>query len=252
MTIFLPYYVAAFALLFCEYRGSTLAGIRLPVPRWAAGVWVGGIAALYALQLGLIWVATQTIVHPEPWRATLPIPVAAHGIAHPDLVEGALLALAAAQTYALIALYRLGVPQKLVVAGFGALLALSLAAPAFVSPDPYAYAGDSILGRAAWDPPAGELPGEYAVVNRLFSTPLLPAPYGPLWISIAHAMLSPIPAFVGKLLALRVFGAVCSIALVVMLRACGLPDRIVAVAALNPALAQQYVADAHNDLLGIV
>jgi hypothetical protein len=129
---------------------------------------------------------------------------------------------------------------------------LSLAPPAFVSPDPYAYVGDALLGRGAYSPPAHAFGGEFAPIDRFFAAPMLPSPYGPLWTVVSGLVTAPFASLLGKLLALRVLGLLCYVALLAALRACGIPPRLIALAALNPGLFLQYVASAHNDLFGIV
>ncbi len=249
MIVFLPYYVAALALVYFELRGRSIVP-PLAVPAWPAAVWTALLAAGYAVQLGIVWYAATTIGHSVPWRRELPIGVAEHGMAHPDAIEAALLVVAALQTYSLLGLYRARAAPGAIAAGFALLIALSIAAPATISPDVYAYAGDALMGRSAYHPPAAPFSGEYAVIDRLFH-PRLAAPYGPLWLALAVWLAAPLPTLLGKLLAFRCMGALSYAALLAALRACGLPQRVLAVAAVNPALAQQYVADAHNDLLGI-
>ena len=241
MAIFLPYYVAAIALLYFELRGSRMPTLPA-MPRWPPWVWAGVVVAAYAAQLAILYgVSTRTV----------PIAVAVRAGAHPDSVEGAMLALGLLQSLALVALYRAVPSKRLVWAGGIALLALSLASPVFGSPDPYAYVGDALLGRSAYTPPASAFAGEFAAIGAFFKPPLLPAPYGPLWLALVRLVTEPVPGLLGKLLALRAFGALGVAALLGALRACGVPPRIVAIAALNPALAQNYVCDAHNDALGI-
>lgn len=249
MIVFLPYYVAALALAYFELRGRSIVPV-LAVPAWPAALWTALLAAGYAVQLGIVWYAATTVGLSVPWRHELPIGVAEHGMAHPDAVEAALLLVAALQTYSLLGLYRARAAPGVIAAGFAVVIALSIAAPATISPDVYAYAGDALMGRSAYHTPAAPFSGEYAVIDRLFH-PRLAAPYGPLWLALAVWFAAPVPTLLGKLVAFRSIGALSYVALLAALRACGLPQRVLAVAAVNPALAQQYVADAHNDLAGI-
>ncbi len=250
MSIFLTFYAAALALVYLEIRQPQSP----PAPRtpsWPAWVWCAMLAITYAAQLALVWYAATAIVTREPWRALLPIGVASHDAPHLNLIAAAMLALAAVQSFALLALYRSAPSRRLIFAGVAVLVVLSFVAPAFISPDPYAYVGDALLGSGSYGPPHRDLPGEFALVNRFFASPMLPAPYGPLWIAIARIVADPFPSLLGKLLAFRALGAVSFVAFLAALRALGAPRRIVAVAALNPGLAMQYVSNAHNDLLGI-
>jgi hypothetical protein len=250
MTIFLPYYVAALALLYLEVRGRGVIP-RVPVPSWPAPAWIALLVACYAAQLEVVRYAAVTVAAVEPWRAPLPIGVAEHGMAHPDAIEAFMLLLAAVEVWALAGLYRSRQVWSAAIAGLLALVALSIWAPATISPDAYAYVGDALLGRNAYHPPNATFPGEFASIDRLFHPPLLPAPYGPLWIAIDRFVTAPFATLYAKIVALRLFGALCYFGLIAALRAYGVPNRLLAVAAVNPCIAQQYVADAHNDLMGI-
>ena len=162
-----------------------------------------------------------------------------------------MLSCALAQSYILLVLYRCPTTRGAAALAALGMCALSLAAPAFISPDPYAYVGDTLLGRAAYAPPGTPFTGEYAQINHLFPPPMLPSPYGPLWTTVSGLALAPFGTLLGKLIALRLIGLVSYIAFLVALRACGVAPRLLIIAMLNPALFLQYVACAHNDLLGI-
>lgn len=250
MIIFLPYYVAALVLLYLELRGRSVVP-RFAMPAWRAPIWIALLVASYVAQLAIVWYAAATVASTQPWRTALPIGVAEHGMAHPDAVEGALLIVAGAQVLALAGLYRSRPTRIALALGFAALVALSIAAPATISPDAYAYVGDALLGRGAYHPPNAVFPGEFAVIDRLFRPPLLPAPYGPLWIALDRVVTAPFSTLAAKIVALRALGALCYLGLLAALRGGSVSPRAIAVAAVNPAIAQQYVADAHNDLLGI-
>ncbi len=250
MTFFLPYYVAALALLYFELRGSAPPALWTPrLPSWA---WISGLIATYAAQLAAIWYGASAVVASEPWRAHLPIAVAGHDYPYQGWVSGLLLVLSLAQSYALLALYRQPATRGGVLFGAIVMSALSLAAPAFISPDPYAYVGDALLGTASYAPPSTPFGGQFAPIDRFFAAPMLPSPYGPLWTVVAQLVTAPFGSLFAKLMALRGLGLLSYIALLAALRACRVPLRIVAIAALNPGLLLQYVACAHNDLIGIV
>jgi hypothetical protein len=249
VTIFLPYYAAAVALLYFELRGAPLR--VLPTPRLPPWVWIGGLVATYALQLGAFAYSATAAAAAEPWRARLPIGVAGQDVPLAGWISAALLLLSLMQAYALLALYRRPAAKAAAIAGAFVLAALSMAAPAFISPDPYAYVGDTLLGRAAYMPPAAPFEGAFGAINRFFAAPMLPSPYGPLWSVVSQLALAPFASLLGKLLALRGLGLLSYVALLAALRAFGVPSRTLAVAALNPGLLLQYVACAHNDLLGI-
>lgn len=250
MIIFLPYYVAALVLLYLELRGRSVIP-RVAVPAWRAPVWIVLLVASYAAQLAIVWYAAATVASVQPWRSALPIGVAEHGMAHPDAVEAGLLIVTAVQVWALAGLYRSRAAWSAIGLGFAALVALSIAAPATISPDAYAYVGDALLGQNAYSPPNTLFPGEFAAIDRFFNPPLLPAPYGPLWLALDRLVTAPFATLGAKIVALRAFGVLCYLGLIAALRACSVSRSAIALAAVNPAIAQQYVADAHNDLLGI-
>ena len=189
MTFFLPYYVAALALLYFELRGSAPPALWTPrLPSWA---WISGLIATYAAQLAAIWYAASAVVASEPWRAHLPIAVAGHDYPYQGWVSGLLLVLSLAQSYALLALYRQPATRGGVLFGAIVMSALSLAAPAFISPDPYAYVGDALLGTASYAPPSTPFGGQFAPIDRFFAAPMLPSPYGPLWTVVAQLVTMP-------------------------------------------------------------
>ena len=131
------------------------------------------------------------------------------------------------------------------------MLVLSLAAPALTNGDAYAYVGNALLGAAAYAPPATAFPGEYGVINAMWHVPMTPTTYGPLWLVVVRVATSAAPALAGKLFALRAYGALLFLATVAGLRVLGLPSRILAVVALNPAMQLEFVANAHNDMTAI-
>ena len=133
-----------------------------------------------------------------------------------------------------------------------AMLLLSWYSPVFLNADIYAYVGNGLLGAAAYSPPNVSFPGDLALVNARWGTPVPASTYGPLWLVVAHLVVTLAPTLAGKLLAFRALSLALFVALIALLRACGLPPRILALAALNPGLQLQFVVDAHNDILPIV
>jgi hypothetical protein len=131
------------------------------------------------------------------------------------------------------------------------MLLLSCSAPALISFDLYNYVHDALLGLAAYQPPSVPFSGEYRVFDLWLGKPV-PAPYGPLWLVVVHLVTSVAPTLFGKLMALRAFNLVLYLAMLAGLQALGMPARIRNVAALNPALMLQFVANGHNDLIPIV
>jgi hypothetical protein len=241
-------YIAAFLLVVFEMRG--LLGTRaLRVPALPAWCWVGVLILSYALQLADLRYGATHETPMQSWRAAMPIPVLYRGIDHVDAVAAIFLALAAVQSLALVAIYRASIARVELVLGTAILLAMSLAAPVLGSFDVYVYVRDALLGHAGYVPATVPFVGEYHVFDLWFDT--RPVMYGPLWTPIAQLMTGAGSTLLGKLLAYRVCSAFVFLALLVLMRSLGLPVRLLAVTALNPALAWQFVANAHNDIIAI-
>jgi hypothetical protein len=103
----------------------------------------------------------------------------------------------------------------------------------------------------AYTPPLTPFPGEYHVIDLWFGQPTSTL-YGPLWLPIVRAVTGAAPGLFAKLIALRVANLAFLIALLALLRGAGLRRRMLAIAALNPALLFQFVANAHNDVIAVV
>ena len=247
--IFAFFYLAVLLLAYMELRvvPQPRRFPTLALPAWSL---VAFLIVAYAAQLALeFWAATHLgalqVLPP------LPIPVVTRAMAHPAAVAALTIALAAGQSYALLALFRSRATPAPLIAGCGAMLVLSLAAPALTNGDAYAYVGNALLGAAAYAPPATAFPGEYGVINAMWHVPMTPTTYGPLWLVVVRVATSAAPALAGKLFALRAYGALLFLATVAGLRVLGLPSRILAVVALNPAMQLEFVANAHNDMTAI-
>jgi hypothetical protein len=240
-------------LLAGEYFG--VLSSRTPrTPKLPAWVWVAVLAVSYAVQLGVILYAALNQPGMPDWRLSMPIPVIDdRGLptANGDLVTAVMLILAALQSYALLALYRLQLSRKLLLAGCGLLLVMSLFAPALMSFDMYGYVRGAVLGIASYTPADIPFSGDYHILNLWFNGPIYTL-YGPLWIVMAQAVTAAAPTFFAKLVSFRVFGVLLYVAFLAGLRACGAKPRMMAIAALNPGLMLEYVANAHNDFIAIV
>ncbi len=241
-------------LLIAEYFG--LLSSRTPrTPKLPAWAWVALLIASYAVQLGVIRYAALNQPGMPDWRLTMPIPVIDdRGLptANGDAVTAIMLILAALQSYALLALYRAqSFSRNLLWIGCGVLLALSLFAPALMSFDMYGYVRGAVLGVASYTPADIPFSGDYHILNLWFDGPIYTL-YGPLWIAMAQAVTVAAPTFFAKLVSFRVLGVFLYVAFLAGLRACGVKPRMMAVAALNPGLMLEYVANAHNDFIAIV
>jgi hypothetical protein len=236
-----------------DYTGRLSS--RTPrTPQWPAWCWIAALVLSYVAVLVLVRYAALHEYPMEVWRATMPLPVVDRSgveIEHGNLLAAGMLVLSALQSYAMLALYRIKPPARAVWLGCGVLLLLSCAAPALTSFDLYGYVQYAGLGLRAYQASSLPFGGEYHIFELWHDHPIT-APYGPLWLVTAPLVTSALPTLLGKLLALRLLSAVLYVAFLVGLHALRAPSRIRNVAALNPGLMLQFVANGHNDLLPIV
>jgi hypothetical protein len=256
--LFAAYYGAALVLVAFELVGAGgWFGARprfSRVARTSATPYVIGLVASYALALSIVWYAAthQSASALQIWRGKLPpLPVVTPGMEHPNVIAVLLLTVYGCQCALLWAVYRRTVDDLVLRVAAAAMLVLSLVTPAFISLDPYSYAADAYLGRAAYVAPIAPLPGELRVVSEAFAGAVPPAPYGPLWLLLTRAVTALIPSLLLKLLALRLLGALSLIAVAGAMARLGLPRRLLAIVWLNPGLALYYVMNAHNDLFAV-
>ncbi len=240
--IFSVYYIAALILAVGDWRGR-LATWKIALPKLDAWAWCAVLLCTYAAQLFIILDAAQK----QPW----PIPLVPAIPPPGDFVTASMVALGAVQVIALAGLYRARIGAPVMATG-AAMLLLSWYAPVLLNADVYAYVGNGLLGAAAYSPPNVSFPGDLALINARWGTPVPASTYGPLWLVVAHLVVTLAPTLAGKLLAFRALSLALFVALIALLRAYGLPPRILALAALNPGLHLQFVVDAHNDILPVV
>jgi len=177
-------------LLVAEYFG--LLSSRTPrTPKLPAWAWAALLVASYAVQLGVVRYAALNQLGMPDWRLTMPIPVIddrGMPIANGDAVTAIVLILAALQSYALLALYRArSISRNLLWIGCGAMLALSLFAPALMSFDMYGYVRGAVLGVSSYTPADVPFSGDYHILNLWFDGPTYTL-YGPLWIAMVQAV----------------------------------------------------------------
>jgi len=246
--LLIPY---AVALLFAiaDLRGR-FAQVRIPTPHLSSGTWTALSAALYVVQNGVVWWAAAHQADQRFPYSMVPFPILDMRSAPNDVLTVVFVVLATVQTYALLGLYRSNPARATIALGFAFMAAVSLCAPALTSFDPYGYIHNAILGRLAYTPPESPFPGEYHVIDLWFGRPTSTV-YGPLWLPLVAMIVGGVSGLLAKLLALRAANLLFFIALLALLSASGLPRRILAVAALNPALLFQFVANAHNDVIAV-
>jgi hypothetical protein len=75
--------------------------------------------------------------------------------------------------------------------------------------------------------------------------------YGPLWIAVSKAALAAAPSLVAKLIVLRLVGLFAVAACIAMLARMRVPRPVIVLFAVNPAVYDLFVAEGHNDMLGV-
>ena len=80
---------------------------------------------------------------------------------------------------------------------------------------------------------------------------MVPAPYGPLWLGVLH-LTAPAPTLAAKVVSLRLLGLASLGGFIAALAWLRMPPRLIVMAAVNPALWLQFVANAHNDMLAVL
>jgi hypothetical protein len=167
-----------------------------------------------------------------------------------------LLAIALVQAIALaviaIAMQR-PTRARAIAIGIGAAVAAGEALTARIgtSGDIYSNVGYALLGTRSYLPPNVPFAGTFAPISQWWGTPLVPAPYGPLWILTLHVATAIGATLFAKIVVLRVLGIVSIVADVALLRALRFSPATLALVALNPALTFEYVLNVHNDLFAV-
>lgn len=134
-----------------------------------------------------------------------------------------------------------------------------------VNADVYAYVAYAHLTTAqAYHPVPGMFGGSLAALNELPNhlwfvnrVPnhiwygLEPAPYGPLWLALAHNTIGLTSNFAAGIYISKAVNAAAFLVCVWSLLALGVNRGLVALFALNPAIIFEAVAEGHNDILAI-
>jgi len=139
----------------------------------------------------------------------------------------------------------------LVVATACIMSLLALESRATESADMYAYVGLAHAVPSAYQPGLTPLAGDEVVINRLWGLPLVPSAYGPLWNALSKAAIGPASTLAAKLMALRLLGLAAIGICIAVLYSMGVPRAVLALFAVNPAVYELFVAQAHNDLIGV-
>ncbi|HTV74717.1 MAG TPA: hypothetical protein VME66_13555 [Candidatus Acidoferrales bacterium] len=252
------------------YAWSTVSsGVRLPVrlPTGAARVTCIAIAsvalcALFALQLAMVDQVARSLANRSPYGHDFPLPVIGAGYlyrADVDPLRACIVEIAAiVQSIALLAVAALlsirmardRAVDVIVIVTAVVLTVTAVSAPAMESADLYSYAG---LARSAapYEPTNIPFSGDAAIINRLWGVPLLPSPYGPLWLAISKAVITPAHDLGTQLIALRLLEVASLAACLLLLRALKVSRATLALIAINPAVYDLFIAEGHNDIMGV-
>jgi hypothetical protein len=232
---------------------------QLPPQEFLVALLCALATALFLAQLRVIEIASATQVpfpHVYAGLPVVPLDESAPAYGHtPPWVTTTILGLTIAETGALFALYRSlrkRRPTRATAASIciacAIMLAGALRTSATTSGDMYLYVGFAHLGTASYAPPAVPFKGEFAVVNRLWGLPMLPAAYGPVWIGLSRLTLLAGHSLGTQVEAFRLIAAISFCASASFLFLLRREPATAALFALNPALLEQYVADGHNDI----
>ncbi|TAM76645.1 hypothetical protein EPN44_04825 [bacterium] len=232
----------------------------VPGPRGAALSIGLALVALLWLQERILAGQVSANAHLLAYEGRLPVKVMPEA-ALSHAAAWKLVIIALLMGGGLYVLYRSLAPAKIGAAAlvglglaFVAMVTVDLRVAAVMSTDAYAYIGYGVLPSLhdAYAPPNSALPGEFSLVNQIWGLPLVPCIYGPLWLEGIRVTLSGAHTLSQAWLAVRLFNVVMLVALALLVYAVTRSLPGTAIIALNPAIHQLFIADAHNDLAGIV
>lgn len=227
------------------------------VSPWIVAGLVGLLCAVTFLQLRELDAAAAAAVMP-PWQRALPLHVFTRAFVEAKRgagLETSLQIAAFVQTALLFGLAfavpRAGSPRAVagIVAAGAAVLASEAWCARVAGADVYAYVAFG-LSPHPYRPGAAFLPLADRAIAHLWGRPLVPCPYGPLWLALAHAIASPGRSLAANVIAFRAVGLAATAASIAALLALRKPVTA-ALFALDPTLWQLYVAEAHNDVVGV-
>jgi len=258
-------YLIAFLLSFypitplCKTRFKNHAPSIPTIPGVAAACAL--ICLLFALKLHIVNMAAHNFSNLPSYVRDLPIPAVQSSTTYnnvdafrANIVE----TICITQSFLLLALVfllqRNDAQTRLVgifIASTATILAiLALFSPAMEGVDLYLYVGQALATPNAYHPNIHLLPGEYAIINKMWGLPLCPSAYGPLWIFLDKLVTTPMPTLVTKLFALRFLGLIAIALCIALLISLKFPRWTLAVFAINPAIYDIFVSEGHNDIFG--
>jgi len=132
-----------------------------------------------------------------------------------------------------------------------AFIALSFASRLLESADMYAYVANARLGLAGSYGEHITVDAALRPVTAMAWGPTFPrSPYGPLW-QFYNEAIAHVPSLAEAVMRLRIFNAVVLVAFLGGLALARVPQAAIVIIALNPYVYQQFVVNAHNDLLPV-
>jgi hypothetical protein len=253
-SVYLAYALVLVLLLTFDLKRAP----RIALPAWVASDVAFGLALAASLAS---FIAALAVDAGGAERVVagfvLPIPVLGVPVTEHPLCSDVATIAAIVQTLALLVGWARLARRPLarwqmmaVCASIGISLVVAFVAPVLRSSDTYAYAGYTLLA----DPyhvQRERFPVAFRAIEGLWSYPMIPSVYGPLWTAMAHAAAGAFSTLGERIHVMRAL-AVLAFAFVTCAyaRLRGTQTALVLFVA-NPGLLNQYVVDAHNDLWGI-
>jgi hypothetical protein len=217
------------------------------------------VLAVYTMTGPAHAVAVPTEIVSPADMLRLPYPTVAHDLHPSEIIHVGLLAIGVAETLVLWGLWRT-LPATLAFTGVRIVLAVAVGStfeaalfvPALSSMDTYAYAGYAKLGMAhAYAPPARFFHGTFAAIDHLWGRPIVACVYGPLWVLLNQLIAGSAQTlgqavFIERLIGIAAYGT-----LLLALRILKISGATIAIVAINPMLVNQFIANGHNDMIGV-
>jgi hypothetical protein len=218
---------------------------------------------LFLVQLAVIGFTARHQIAPPCWLH-LPVPVVAdlgETTGGPGLpfTSFLLVGIAAAQSFTLWLFFSARKEQHYKRYGaiiIGCVSAITLVAalftPAMTSPDVITYTTYAELGHSSFAKEPHAVALKNFPIENLCERRVLPSAYGPAFIAYLQMFTALSHSVSAQIVMLRIANALWFLLLLCALRTAGAPAIALSLAAVNPVLIFQYVANAHNDLIGAV
>ena len=144
------------------------------------------------------------------------------------------------------------IPLRRLLLGVAAIMSVIAIFPhAMTSGDSYSYVAYSMLGHDAYNPPSTRFPGELGAINDWWGVPVVPSPYGPLWLAFSAMLGDVASTIVGKILVFHLAGLLLVIVTGALLTFKTADTRVGALWFCNPVVYLQFVVNGHNYMAAI-